>query len=307
VVALIALTSFEALQPLPVAAQNFDTTQAAARRLYELVDTTPMVVDPIEPIPLSPDCSIEVQNLSFRYPSWVEDESSGDSSEFELKDIAFSLPQGKHIALIGPSGAGKTTLTSLLLRFWEYQQGSIRFGEHELRLYRQEDIRNRIAIITQNTYLFSATIKDNLLIACPKACVEEIVLAARQAQLHDFIQTLPDGYDTWIGEHGLRLSAGERQRLAIARALLKDAPLLILDEPTANLDPVTELAVLNSIHTLSHGRSTIMITQRMVGLENMDEILILQDGCVIERGNHDQLLSSGIIYRRMWDLYHQIL
>jgi ATP-binding cassette subfamily C protein CydCD len=307
VVILTAHTCFEALQSLPLVAQSFDANRAAARRLYELVDAPAPVIDPKEPLQLTGDSSITVQNLSFRYPPWNEEKTPSESSSFGLKDISFSMPQGKHLALIGPSGAGKTTLTSLLLRFWEYQQGSIHMGDYELHQYLQDDIRKRIATITQNTYLFSATIKENLLIAKPEATDEEIILATKQAQLHTFIQSLPARYDTWIGEHGLRLSAGERQRLAITRALLKDAPLLILDEPTANLDPATELAVLNSIHSLSQGRSTITITQRMVGLETMDEILFLQNGRIIERGSHEQLLASQGFYYRIWNLYHQIL
>jgi ATP-binding cassette subfamily C protein CydCD len=307
VVTLSALTCFEAMQPLPLVAQNFDANRAAAHRLYELVDAPSPVVDPAEPLIPPEDSSLEVKNLSFQYPPWMDNEIPSKHATFGLQEISFSLPQGKHIALIGPSGAGKTTLANLLLRFWEYQQGSICLGDHELHHYRQDEIRKRIAIISQNTYLFSATIKDNLLIAQPRATNDDILQAVRQAQLLDFIQSIPAGYDTWIGEHGLRLSAGERQRLAIARALLKDSPLLILDEPTANLDPVTELAVLNSIHALSQGRSTITITQRMVGLETMDEIIVLHNGRIIEQGNHDQLLSNRGFYNRMWNLYHQIL
>jgi ATP-binding cassette subfamily C protein CydCD len=307
VVILTTLTCFEAMQPLPLVAQSYYSNQAAASRLYELVDAPASVVDSAGLLPLPGDSSLEVQNLSFQYPPWNEEEHPSDSSMFGLKDISFSLPKGKHIALIGPSGAGKTTLTSLLLRFWEYRQGSIHMGDHELHQYRQDDIRQRISIVTQNTYLFSATIKENLLIARPQATDEQIIQATKQAQLHDFFQSLPTGYDTWIGEQGLRLSAGERQRLAIARALLKDSPLLILDEPTANLDPATELAVLNSIHSLCQGRSTITISQHMVGFETMDEILVLQNGRIIEHGSHEDLLAQGGLYRRMWDLYHQIL
>jgi ATP-binding cassette subfamily C protein CydC len=176
-----------------------------------------------------------------------------------------------------------------------------------LCFYNQDDIRRRIAIISQNTYLFSATIKENLLIAQPRASDDEIIQVAKQAELHSFIQSLPAGYDTWIGEHGLRLSAGERQRLAITRALLKNSPLMIFDEPMANLDPVTQLNLMNSIRSLSVGRSTITITQDMIGLEMMDEILVLQNGRIIERGIHDQLLSNGGFYFRMWNLYHQIV
>jgi ATP-binding cassette subfamily C protein CydC len=229
------------------------------------------------------------------------------SSDFGLKSISFSLPQGKHIAIIGPSGAGKTTLINLLQRFWEYQQGSIQLSGNELRQYRQEEIRRYIASTSQSTYLFSTTIKENLLLARPEASEDEIIHATQAAHLHDLIQSLPDGYNSWIGEHGLRLSAGERQRLAIARAVLKNAPLLVLDEPTANLDPTTELAVLNSLRELSLGRSTITITQRFVGLNEMDEILVLKDGHLIERGSHDELLSKQGLYLQMWMLYNQML
>jgi ATP-binding cassette, subfamily C, bacterial CydCD len=307
VVALGALMSFEAVQPLPVAAQNLEANRAAASRLYELVDAKPIVNDPIEPLLLPEDKHLVVEDLSFQYPSRVIEEPSMGNSDFGLKSIYFSLPQGKHIAIIGPSGAGKTTLINLLQRFWEYQQGSIQLSGNELRQYRQEEIRRYIASTSQSTYLFSTTIKENLLLARPEASTEQIIHAAQAASLHDMIQSLPDGYDTWVGEHGLRLSAGERQRLAIARALLKNTPLLILDEPTANLDPTTEVAVLNSLRELSLGRSTITITQRFVGLNEMDEILVLKDGYLIEHGSHDKLLSKQGLYCQMWMLYNQML
>ena len=307
VVGLLALTCFEALQPLPLVAQNLEINQAAIGRLYQLVDTPAPIVEPAQSPPLLDGHMLEVRNLSFQYPSWQDDGTPLELPAFSLRGIDFTLPEGRHIAIIGPNGAGKTTLINLLQRFWEYQQGSIHLGGHELRDYSPDGVRNYIAVISQNTYLFSATIRENLLIARPQATDHEIISAARQAQLHEFIQSLPDGYDTWVGEHGLHLSAGERQRLAIARALLKDSRLLILDEPTANLDPATELAVLESIKNLSQGRSSITITQRMVGLESMDEILVLQNGCIIERGTHKQLLSHCGLYFRMWNLYHLII
>ncbi|OGO12786.1 MAG: hypothetical protein A2030_11105 [Chloroflexi bacterium RBG_19FT_COMBO_50_10] len=307
VVALGALMSFEAVQPLPLAAQNLEANRAAARRLYELVDAIPSVTDPVKPLVLPDSVHLEVQDLSFQYPTWVDVKHPTSISGFSLKNISFSLPAGKHIAIIGPSGAGKTTLINLLQRFWEYQQGSILLCGNELRQFRQEDVRKRIATISQSTYLFSATIMENLLIARPEATKDDINQATQAAQLHDMILSLPDGYNSWVGEHGLRLSAGERQRLAIARALLIDAPLLILDEPTANLDPATEAVVLNSIRDLSRGRSTISITQRMVGLESMDEILVLKDGQIIERGTHGELLSKQGQYCQMWELYNQIV
>ncbi len=307
VVALIALTTFEALQPLPLAAQYYASNRAAAARLYELVDAVPLVADPPESIPVPHASSLEVCGVSFQYPPSPDEPPDAPSPSFGLKDISFSLPPGKHIAMLGESGAGKTTLVQLLLRFWEYGAGSITFGGNDLRQYCPDDIRCHMAIVPQSTYLFSASLKENLLVARPDASEQEIIQACQQAQLHDFIASLPDRYDTWIGEHGLRLSGGERQRLAIARALLRDAPLLILDEPTANLDAATQQALLESIRHTSQGRSTITITQSMLGLECMDEILVLSNGRIVERGTHDQLLARHGLYQRMWDLYHQII
>jgi ATP-binding cassette subfamily C protein CydCD len=307
VVSLIALTCFEALQPLPMVAQFTDSTRAAAVRLYELVDAKPQIIDPPQPLPLSGEADLQVSDLAFMYPLSPEEVNKSSLTAFGVSGVSFSLPIGKHIALVGPNGSGKTTLVSLLLRFWEYQQGSIRLADHEFRDYSQIDIRHHIAVISQDTYLFAATIKENMLIAQPQASDEQLIQACRAAQLDDFIHSLPNGLDTWIGEHGFRLSAGERQRLAIARAILKASPILILDEPTANLDPTTELAVLNSIQKLEQARSSLTITQRMIGMEAMDQILVIKNGRIIEQGLHHQLLASGGLYSQMWNLYHQVL
>jgi ATP-binding cassette subfamily C protein CydC len=193
----------------------------------------------------------------------------------------------------------------LLLRFWEYREGTILLGGRDLRSYRQEQVRRSISLVSQNTDLFTTTVKENLLIARPDASLDEIIQAARLAGIHDFIQSLPHRYDTWIGEQGTRLSGGERQRLAIARALLKDAPLLILDEPTANLDTLTEHSLLEGLQPVLEGRTTLWITHRLVGLENMDEILVLQHGRVVQRGRHSKLIVSEGLYRRMWQLQTQ--
>jgi len=307
VLALAALTSFEAVQPLPVAAQNLEINRSAASRLYELVDTAPILTDPPQPIPLPVDHHILVQDLSYHYPSPANTQPSTVITDFSLNKISFSLPQGRHIAIIGPSGAGKTTLIDLLQRYWEYHHGSIQLGGNEYHQYRQDDIRSRLAPIPQNTYLFSTSIRENLLIAQPKASEADIIQASKAAQLHDVILSLPEGYNTWIGEHGLRLSAGERQRLAIARALLKDAPLLILDEPTSNLDIATEITVLDAINKYSLGRSTITITQRFFGLDMLDEILVLQQGRLVEHGSHAELIAKQGLYYQMWMTYNQIM
>ncbi|HEY66063.1 MAG TPA: thiol reductant ABC exporter subunit CydC, partial [Caldilineae bacterium] len=224
---LAILASFEAVQPLPQAAQHLDSSIEAARRLFEIIDAAPAVSGPLDPLPLPDDPSLVVRDLRFRY---------APSEPYVLNGVSFDLPRGKRLAIVGPSGAGKSTLVNLLLRFWSYEEGEILLGGHDLRRYRQEDVRRMFAVVGQRTYLFNGTIRENLLLARPDASEEEMIEATRKAHIHEFIGSLPQGYDTWIGEHGLRLSSGERQRLAIARALLKDAPILILDEATANLD-----------------------------------------------------------------------
>ncbi|MEW5867991.1 MAG: thiol reductant ABC exporter subunit CydD [Chloroflexota bacterium] len=301
--ALAALTSFEAAAPLPLAAQYLGSNLQAAGRLFEVVDIQPQSPDLPEPRAIRPPLSLEIKDLRFRYET-----HPGEAGEAWILDgINFSLPPGKRLAIVGPSGAGKSTLVNLLLRFWDYEQGQILLNGGELRHYDPEELRRKVSVVPQRTYLFSASASDNLRIACPQASQEQLERAAQAAHIHDFLQSLPQGYATWIGEHGLGLSAGQRQRLALGRALLQDAPLLILDEPTANLDVLTEQEVLESIFSLMDGRSTLLITHRLVGMERMDEILVLDRGQVVERGRHAELLEKGGLYRRMWDLQHQTL
>jgi ABC-type multidrug transport system fused ATPase/permease subunit len=232
---------------------------------------------------------LRVRNLSFGYPG----------GEFVLQGISFDLPPGKRMAVVGASGAGKSTLVNLLLRFWEYRQGEILLNGQDLRKYPQAALRSRISVVPQKVFLFSASLRDNLRIANPAASDEEIVRAANQAGMHNFIQQLPGGYETWAGEQGLLLSGGERQRIAIGRALLKPAPLLILDEGTANLDPLNETKMLQSICSATQGRSLLLITHRLVGMGAMDEILVLEKGQVVERGRHQELLAKRGLYYRL--------
>jgi ABC-type multidrug transport system fused ATPase/permease subunit len=194
-----------------------------------------------------------------------------------------------------------------LLRFWEYEQGKIVLGGRELQTYHQDDVRRMIGVVSQRTHLFNATVRENLLVARPAAAQADLIQVARQAQIHEFIQTLPQGYDTWIGEQGLRLSAGQRQRLAIARVLLKNAPFLILDEPTTNLDTLTERDVMYALKGLMAHQTTLLITHRLVGLENVDEILVLRAGRIVERGKHQDLVQLNGLYRRMWELQNQVI
>lgn len=300
--ALATLAAFEAVQPLPLAAQHLESSAQAAARLFEIVDAKPAVVDPPAPRPLPARApsglDLAVRDLTFRY---------GDQAPPALDHVSFDLPAGKWLAVVGPSGAGKSTLAHLLLRFWEVDQGHILLAGHELHSYRQLAVRRLLGVIAQQTTLFNASIRDNLRVANPHADEAELRAAVRRARLAPFVESLPGGLETRIGERGLQISGGQRQRLAIARVLLQDPPFLILDEPTANLDPVTERDVLESIFAYAQDRSLLLITHRLVGLERMDEILVLDRGRVVERGRHGHLLAAGGLYRRLWELQQNAL
>jgi len=296
--ALMTFSSFEAVNPLPLAAQMWNSSREAAKRLFEVVDVKPVISDRVISEQLSvTNYELRVTDLTFSYPT---------QSIPALQDVSFTVPQGQSIAIVGPSGAGKSTLANLLFRFWEYEIGEIRLGGESLQSLNQDEVRKRCALVSQNSYFFNTSIRENLRVARPKVTQEEMESAVKSAQIHEFITGLPKGYDTFIGEQGLRLSGGERQRLAIARALLKDAPILILDEPTANLDPVTESQVLNVLFGIMKNKTSLLITHRLVGLENMDEIIVMDHGGIVERGRHKDLLAFGGLYRRLWDLQNQI-
>jgi ATP-binding cassette subfamily C protein CydCD len=297
--ALMTLASFEAVNPLPLAAQMWNSSREAARRLFEVVDVEPLVKNDIRDSKVAIQSSnIELSNITFSYPN---------TTTPALQDISFTVPEGKSIALVGPSGAGKSTNANLLFRFWEYEFGEINLGGKSLQSLDQDEVRKRFASVSQNSYFFNTSIRENLRLARPRMSQEEMESAARDAQIHDFITGLPKGYDTFIDEQGARLSGGERQRLAIARALLKDAPVLILDEPTANLDPITEKQVLDTLFRIMRDRTSLLITHRLIGLENMHEIIVMNHGRIVERGRHDKLLNTNGVYRRLWDLQNNIL
>ena len=301
--ALMLLASFEAVIPLPITAQFWNASREAAKRLFEVVDAKPAVRDNNlqrkEPggSGISND-DLEFSQLTFTYPS---------QNTPALEDISFSIPARKSIAIVGPSGAGKSTLANLLFRFWEYDQGEIYLGGKSLKVLNQDEIRKRFALVSQNSYFFNTSIRENLRLARSSISQTEMESAACAAQIHDFVMGLPKAYDTIIGEQGLRLSAGEQQRLGIARMLLKDAPILIFDEPTANLDAVTESQVLNSLFIAMRGKTSLLITHRLVRLEEVDEIFVLDRGQLVERGTHEQLLALKGLYYRIWDLQNRIL
>ena len=275
---LTAIASFEAIQPLNQAAQMLETSQSAARRIFELIDAEPAAPDePRLPPILSADLpsssyTIDVRDLRFRY---------APDEPYVLDGLSLSVPAGGRVAITGPNGSGKSSLVNLLLRFWDYEEGTIHIGGRNMRELAADDVRALIGVVPQHTHLFNATIRDNLYLANSDASDADLIAACRQAELHDFIQGLPQGYETMIGDNGLLLSGGERQRLAIARAILKGAPILILDEATSQLDALTEQRLLQSLEGFMAGRTTLIISHRRAGLRNVDHIIALDGGKAI--------------------------
>lgn len=213
-----------------------------------------------------------------------------------LHDISVTLPDKTTTAIIGPSGSGKTTFCNLVARFWDVDSGSVSIGGRDMRDYTLEALMNQISMVFQNVYLFADTIENNIKFGCPNATHEQVVEAARKASCDDFIEALPDGYDTVIGEDGASLSGGERQRIAIARAMLKDAPIIILDEATANVDPENEDRLQKAIEALTRDKTIIMIAHRLKTVRNADQILVLDDGRIVQQGKHSELISQPGIY-----------
>jgi ATP-binding cassette subfamily C protein CydC len=316
VLCLAALAGFEAVQTLPQAAVHLGKDIEATRRLMDIALAEPEVIPPTQPLPKPEVFRVELTGVHFSYPADIP-VSTAQQQEYSnlqeirnpivatLVDINFVANPGEHIAIVGPSGAGKSTLVNLLARFWDYQTGSIFLSGVDLRRYDPEDLRRWINILPQNTHLFTGTIRQNLLLAKPHASADELERVINLAHLHELIQSLPQGDQTWIGEQGLHLSAGERQRLALARFFLRDTPICILDEPTANLDPRLESQILANLHQHCRQRTRITITHRLVGLEDASEILVMQGGKVIERGKHADLLLHKGLYQQMHDLQNQ--
>lgn len=268
---------------------------AAAKRIFAVLDTKPSeIVSRAKPKPLPEQIRLRFENIHYAY-------AGGDRPA--LNGISFDLTPGKTVALVGASGAGKSTIASLLLGFIEPIQGQITLNETPLNQVDAGQWRSQIAWVPQNPYLFNASIAENIRLANPNTDSDAVIAAAKQAHLHSFIETLSEGYETIIGERGGRLSGGQAQRLALARAYLKDAPILILDEPTANLDPEIESQISRSMARLMASRTVLLIAHRLNTVRHADTILVLADGQIIQRGSHAELLAQDGAYRRLVSAY----
>ncbi|GER85179.1 thiol reductant ABC exporter subunit CydC [Thermogemmatispora aurantia] len=299
--AMLVLAAFEAITPLAQSFGQLGHSLAAGERLFSIIDTAPAVSDPEQPapIPATRSLALTFEDVTFRYEE--------EGRQVTLANISFHVPAGGRVAIVGPSGAGKSTLLRLVMRFWDPQEGHILLAGQDIRSFALADLRSLMGVVTQDTYLFNDTIRGNLRLAAPSATEGQLWRVLELAQLDDFVRQLPAGLDTWVGEQGLKLSGGERQRLAIARALLKDAPLLLLDEVTANLDRLTEQALFEALDRLMQGRTTLLVTHRLLHMEQMDEILVVDGGRIVERGRHEQLLAQGGLYRRLWEVQNALL
>ncbi|HZF32684.1 MAG TPA: ABC transporter ATP-binding protein, partial [Candidatus Angelobacter sp.] len=287
---LLAMAAFLPVSEIAQVGRQLADTLGATRRIYALAN---------EPVPVTdgpgvPDhagaATLALEHVTFAYPG---------QSRRALSGVSFSIPAGKTLALVGTSGAGKTTTAQLLMRFWDADEGRITLNGADLRDYQLDDLRRRIALVAQDTYLFNDTLRSNILIARPEASEAELQAAVEHASLSDLVAALPDGLDSPVGERGTSLSGGQRQRVAIARAFLKNAPVLILDEATSHLDAVNEQAVRRALDLLQADRTTIVIAHRLSTVRDADLIVVLEQGRVAETGTHAHLLARSGLYAQL--------
>jgi ATP-binding cassette subfamily C protein CydC len=273
--------------PLPSAYQYLGHTREAARELLEVVGCAPPVAFSENSLAVLHRFDVSFDRVSFRYT---------DNAANAVHDIRFHLPAGQRFAVLGPTGAGKSTLAHLMVRFWDVQSGSVRIGGEDIRNLSESFLRQSVSLVSQQAHMFNASVRDNLLIARPGATEPELWQALAAVWLADFVKSLPQGIDTWIGESGRLVSGGQARRLALARAILRDAPIWVLDEPTEGLDRATERRIMETLFEVTNGRTVLFITHRLVGLDRLERILLMEDGRIVEQGTHAELLQDRTRY-----------
>jgi len=284
------------LWPLTMLGEVLDLYQramASTGRILDLLDTEPTIIEGTESLPFAEvRGDVEFSNIDFAYTPELP----------VLRNLSLSIPAGKTIGIVGTTGSGKSTLVKLLLRFYDVQGGSITIDGKDVRDLRFRDLRQAIGFVSQDVFLFHGTVRENIAYGSFDATLEDVVHAATIAEVHDFVMSLPDGYDTIVGERGQKLSGGQRQRISLARAVLKNPPILILDEATASVDNETEAAILRSMERLVKNRTTIVIAHRLTTVRDADEIFVLENGELHERGTHDELLQAEGVYASLWTI-----
>ncbi len=292
VLVLGTMASFEALLPLPVAVQFLEQSNKSASRIFELTDTAKPSFPNTKEQPEPNDYSIKLKSVSFKY--------SGSNVVYDKLNLF--IPQNKLTAIVGASGAGKSTLVNLITRFWDYDDGEIYIGNKNLRDFSPEGIAKIVSVVPQRTHLFNLSIKENIRFANPAATDEQIYNAAELANIHEFVLTLPNKYDELVGEQGLKLSGGERRRIALARAFVRNSPNIILDEPTADLDQFNEEKIMNNLHKLSQTHTVLIITHRLRNLDKAGIIYVMDKGQIVESGTHEKLTEQKGYYFTMLNL-----
>jgi subfamily B ATP-binding cassette protein MsbA len=292
---LYTITIAAAIGALASFFSSYQEAVGAAERVFEILEMSPAIADPDSPLPLPSPArgSVAFEGVYFRY-------QRDPTLPWILEDINLTCEPGEVVALVGPSGGGKTTLVSLLPRFWDVDRGRVLLDDVEVRHLRLADLRSAIGIVPQDPALFSGTIRDNIAYARPGASAADVEAAARAAHAHEFIERLTQGYDTLVGERGVKLSGGQRQRVAIARAILKDPAVLILDEATSNLDNESERLIEDALAKLLVGRTTLIIAHRLSTVRRADRLVVLDHGRIVEEGSHAELLELGGLYARLY-------
>ena len=296
--AVILIASFTIFNPIEVMGQmtTMIRTMDAALDRVERIKQAKKIDENGRDIPLD-SFDIGFEHVSFAY----------ENGNPILKDVSFSIPQGSMTAIVGPSGGGKTTITRLIARFWDVQEGSITIGGHDVKEFTCDSLLKNMSMVFQNVYLFHDTIENNIKFGCPDATHEQVVEAAKKACCHNFIEALPEGYQTRVGEGGATLSGGERQRISIARAILKDAPIIVLDEATASVDPENEQELLKAVRELTRDKTILMIAHRLSTVRDADQIIVLDKGRIVQHGTNTELIKQEGLYRRFVEVREQAL